>query len=353
MREPTPRRRISELYALGIPAILDDGAVEWVPKLDDDSGEPVMQPVLNESDGQPILDVNNEPMLKPVFVEEPLPPITVWVAKLSDIEMTTAMKKAAQAQAVMTAARKDHASEDWLAIHQEMANMERDVWIGILADHELIDRRQVIEARIAGETILNEEGDEEPNEWAKDGYLEGLRDAWLGGLNAAHAVDVADPEAVRVLSEIERFNKLVDDEYDYERQVEVNIFESLHDDVLLEKVADLMIESEGQSAWADEYKMRCIFLSARQCDGPDPDRPGKCLCRGAGRKHTNFLFDSYEEVMVTDARIRATLFALYNAVMVDVREGKGSRGTAVSSELSKSPAAEETSASSGQTVATA
>lgn len=350
MREVTPRRRLSDLYALGVPLVLDDGAIEWVPKLDD-NGDPVLQPVLNE-DGSPIVD-DNGPMLKPVLVEESLPPITVWVAKLSDIEMTTAMKKAAQAQAVMTAARKNHNSEDWQAIHQEMANMDRDVWVDLLTDNELVGRREITEARIAGETVLNEEGEEEPNEWARDGYLEGLRDAWLDGLNAAYAVDGADVEANRVLSEIERFNKLVDDEFAYERDVERNVFESLSDDILLEKVTDLMIESEGQSAWADEYKLRCIFLSCRQCEGPDPDRPGKCLCRGTGRKHTDFLFESYEEVCVTDGRIRTALFAAYNAVMVDMREGKGSRGTEDSSTPSRSPAAEEISTSSGQTVASA
>lgn len=351
MREPTPRRRISELYSLGIPLTLDDGDTDWVPKFDDNN-EPVMRPILNEIN-DPVLDEDGTPMLKQVFEEIALPPVHVWVAKLSDIEMTTAMKKAAQAQSVMIAARKDHDSTDWQAIRQEMANMDRDVWIGILADVELLGRREIIEARIAGEPILNDDGEEEPNEWAQDGYLEGLREAWLGGLNAEFAIDVAHPEAARVFAEIERFNKIVDDELEYERTCEVDIFEALGDDMLLDKVSDQMIESEGQSAWSDEYKLRAVFLASRQCDGPDPDRPGKCLCRGSGRKHTDFLFESYEEVASTDKKVRDLLFAAYNMAMVDVREGKGSRETAPSSAPSKSPAAEGTSASSGPTVATA
>lgn len=336
MREPTRRRSASDLYALGVPLVLDDGATEWLPQLDDEDN-----PVIGE-DGQEVL------------VEEPLPPITLWVAKLSDIEMTTAMKKAARAQATVMAGRKSHDSDDWLAIHAEMGNLDRETWLGILVGHEMENRRELIEARIAGETIANADGEDEPNEWGKDNYLEGLRDAWLDGLNATYAVDPGDPDAQHVLAEIERFNAVVDKELEFETEIEKGVLESLSDDFLLEKVTDLMIEAEGQSAWADEYRLWIIALAARDCEGPDPRRPGLCLCRGQNRKHTELHFkDGIEEVRVTDGQIRTTIYVAWNAVMVDVREGKELRAAPSSSQRSGSPGTEATSDSSGLADATA
>lgn len=352
MRESTRRRTASDLYSLGMPLKLDDGGTDWVPEVDTE-GNPVLVPILDDETGDPILGDDGEPLMDEVLIEVDLPPITLWVAKLSDLEMTTAMKKAARAQAVVMASRKDHDSEEWQTTHALMAALDRETWIETLVDAEMRDRRELIEARVAGETIVDSDGDEQPNEWAKDGYLEGLRDAWLDGLNATYAADPGDPDALQVLREIERFNDLVDGELVYDREVEVAILEGLTDETLLERVTDLMTETEGQAAWGDEYRLWCIALSARDCDGPHPKVPGRCLCKGSRRKHTELHFkDGYDEVAVTDGRVRTAIYAAFNAVMVDVREGKGSRANRTSLQQFDSPGAEATSTSSGLADAT-
>lgn len=346
MREPTRRRTASELYTLGVPLKIDDGATDWVPELDEHD-QPVMEPVLDEHD-QPMLDEHDQPVMQERLVEIALPPITLWVAKLGDLEMTTAMKKAARSQAVVMAARKDHDSEDWQSTYALMSALDRETWLSTLVDREMLDRWDLIGARVAGETITDSDGVEQPNEWAKDGYLDGLRDAWLDGLNATYAADPGDPEASRVYAEIERFTKLVDEEFAYERDVEVNVHETLSDEELLEKITDLMTETEGQSVWGDEYRLWCIALSARDCEGPDPRRIGRCLCKGSRRKHTELHFkDGYDEVAVTDGRVRTIIYAAFHAVMVDIREGKESRVSRASLPQFDLPAAEATLTSSG------
>lgn len=325
------RRRASDLYSRGTALVIEDGATDWQPKLDDDTGEPVL-----DDQG------------RPTFEEVALPPVTLWVAKLSDLEMDTAMRHAARAQAVNEAAKRDPASENWQSMRAAMGSLDRSTWIALLIEKAMLGRREMIEARLAGAEVPDPNtGEDKPSEWARNGYLEGLFEAWRDQLQAEFAVDPTHPEAMKVLSEIERFNKQVDEDLELELEVEKQIHESWTDDVLLDSVTELMIDSEGASAWADEYKIWIVALCARDCEGPDPDRQGKCLCRGGRANHTEYHFKGgVDEVRTTDGRVRELIYQTFNRVTVEPMEGKGLPAKPASSAQSASPAATAASSTS-------
>lgn len=326
------RRRLSDLNSLGRPVVFDDGAFQLVPQLDDDGNE--------------VLGDNGFPVL----VREDEPPVTVWVAKLNSYLLSDALKKAAQRQAVTLSGSQDHDSETWQAMFAEASDLGRDVAIEMLVDIEMLGRRDAVEARIAATTEVDEEkGEEVPGKWAKDGYLEGLHDAWVGGLKAEHAVDPNHPEAARVFGEIAKFNAEVDQAFTEEYELEKELLQAASDERIIEKLTDYLVRSESQDAWSVEYRRRVVLAATRTCSGPvdDPRRPDECRCVGKARHHRNRYFESYEEVVDTDDEIVEALYDTWNQVMVDVRSGKGLRATLSSSPPSESPAREETSTSSG------
>lgn len=336
------RRRASDLYSLGRPLELDDGALDYVVRME--NGEIVME------NGEPVVD------------EVLLPPVTLWVAKLSDLEMGEAFKHAARAQSVAMAAARDPESEQYTNMAASVAGMERDSLIDILVDRDypeleswddsgaVPEKYAAVEARVHGEPDIDTEtGDEIPNEWAKEDYLEGLREAWWGGLDRAYAADPNDYEAKRTLDEITRFNDEVEHEYGEARKDARAELDQFTDTRLVDDVVDLLASIDGQAAWQEEYQVRVVFLATRNCDGPDPDDPThrRCKCRGTGRKHADFHFQSIDEVRSTDGRVRIPIYLAWNQLMVSPREGKGLRAIRASSLAPASPATEEVTETSG------
>lgn len=322
------RRKAGDLYQRGRPIEIDDGATDWFEELDEND-----QPVLG-ADGEPI------------YTEQPLPPVVLFVAKLSDIEMNRASKHAAQAQAVTMAGKRDRDSDNWKAYAANLSDVKRDDLITTLVDKEMVGRQDIVEARLANETTIDEQGEEVPGKWAKDGYLEGLYAAWHETYKAIFAVNPDDPDALRILKEIGYFNDEVDKALKYEAEVERQVFSAWDDETLLAAVIDMLIAGEATEAWLEEYKRRVIFQSARDCEGPDPKRQGKCKCRGARARHLDLHFDDFVEVERLDTKVRDLIYNTFNDVQVDPQEGKGWPAKPASLEQSDLPDALVDSASS-------
>lgn len=333
------RRKAGDLYVRGVPLALDDGETDWVEETDDDDNI-VM---IDVTDAQ-----GNVVGQKPKFIEVPMPPVTMWVAKLSNPEMTTAMKFASQAKSVALAGKLDHDSQTWKALRGTLADLDRSAWEGLIIEDAMRGRVEAIEARLQHATVMDENGEEKPGKWAKDNYLEGLFTAWVERYQSAHAQDPKDKDALRILSEIDAFNTEVRTELEYELEVEKQNLRPWSNDVVLDRATELLIEGEGIEAWNDEYVKRIVFLAARDCEGPDPDRPGKCLCRGSRAKHTEPHFDTFEDVEAMDEGVRRGIYDAYCIVQVDPAEGKGSPARPASSTLSELFAAVVDSASSSQ-----
>lgn len=332
---PQRRRTLGELYKIGRPFKIDDGATEWVNVLDEN------QAIVRDANGEPVLN------------EVPLGPVEVWLHKLTDIEMSTVFRNAGAAMSRVIAGRRSRDSDDWHAIRSDVTlTFSRDECIEQLTDNEMTGKRALLEDKVKGFTHPGPDGEDELGEWGKDGYADGLLEAWHKGLKGIHALKPEDPEANRVLSEIERFNAEVDEEWKYEVEQERAVFEARSDEDLIDQLTDLLVDRMGKIAWVDEYNINVLFLATRKCEGVDPDNKTKCLCRGSNRKHEEFHFGSIEEARGVDKDIRDKMIEAYESFVVDVISGKGSPGNPASSTVSASPAA-AASDSSGPTAADA
>lgn len=325
------RRRPSELYAVGRPIIVDDLGIEEVPKLGPDR-----KPLRDEAGAI-------------LYEEVDLPPFTAWVQKLSDIEISDALQYTQRGQAIAMAPYHDPDSDESQAVRAEIGTMARADLVLILTEREVNTKRQAVEARVIGEMVVDHTGEEVPGKWGKDDYIYSLRDAWESELKLEYALDEDHPEANRVLDEINTFNELVDAELDPARDIERAVYESWTEDALRDHLFNVMVEMTVTAVANDRYDLACLWLATRVCEGPDPEDPKRCLCRGSGRKHTKKSFDGIDEVRSTDGRVRSAIGAAYRKVVIDSLQGKGSRATRSSSTQSGPPADSEGSASSSPT----
>lgn len=319
-------RKASDLLVRGRPIVLSDEDVDYEKRIGD-GGEPE-----HDESGAVIWD------------RVVLPPVTVWIAKLNSLEMDEARKHASRFRAIEMARLTDANGVDWQATYDQVAEMSREEIVQLLTDREMLGRRPVITARVLGELITGEEGDEEENEWAKDGYIEGL---WAEMRASQERGE--EPETDRIKAELDRFNEIVNEELKDEEDTQYAVFDSLGDEALLEKGATMMLEFEAGSRAQSEYELACIYFATRNCAGPDLDDPRqrKCLCRGANKKHLDRHFESVDEVRGSDDEVRLTLLSTFEKIVVDPDEGKDLRANPVSSTQSESPAPEAISTSSG------
>lgn len=251
-------------------------------------------------------------------------PIIVWLRKLSPIEHEKALRRANSAR-VITMSQKDHPeSEEFQSLLLDVAVLSREQKIASVIAEDVMKRRQARESEL--------EFDEE-EEWSKDGYLKGLKDAWDDGMSQRYAEDPEDPEAKKVFEELKRFNSTVDELMEQEEEVMAREFETNSDEDLNIKMAKKLVELEADSAWLREFRRCEIWLSVRTQD----------------RK--SYYFENREEVDELSIEIVNRLIEEYQGMITDPTVGKGLQAPQASSESYELPAPEETSAPSGQLVA--
>lgn len=231
--------------------------------------------------------------------------VSVYVKKLNPVDHETTVRKAnARRARVLSMARVPKDSE------------ERDVYMNQLFDIAP-DRASMIEF-LAGEHIgrcyASKEAELAADEqWSKDEYIQGLRDAWTGGLFQVYLAgapedefedDTEYKEAVRVKEELERFQEALSKELELERADFKSFLDDDNDEELIEAAINRIIESQADLEWLTEYKKCEVWLGVR-----DP-------------KTKNRYFAERHMVDEIATPVLGQLIRAYAELNVDVVEGK-------------------------------
>lgn len=256
--------------------------------------------------------------------------ITVWVQKLNPVEHEKAFRRANAARARYMTFRQHRESDDFLAILNEVMDMEEEDLIEFCVTDEMAKRIGAIESRVA-----------EENGWNKEDYLQGLLDAWNGdeeaGVKALSDVfDAGSPEdddedykeAKRVYDELERFSNEVEHENEKERNDLRASFASKELSQLQDVLIDKMFKLQADLAWTIEYQKSRIWLGVREPDN-----------------HKKLYFLSRDEVDELDQEVLSMLIEGYTNMETSGEEGKDSPPSQDSSEQSDSPEPQETGVS--------
>lgn len=258
-------------------------------------------------------------------------PIVVYMRKLSDADEEAAERRAAAARARVMSAQHDRDSDVYQAFYSDAIDFDREVLVEFVISERLGKRRLSIESELE----LGED-----SEWAKDGLVQALHDAWTGleegdGLQLAY-LDSEDPRhdaAVRTFQEMKRFRDEVDEALaPYHRDL-LTSYEQVSDDDLLHEVVKAFFSTAGERAWLAELEKCFVWLGAYRVV--------------EGQKSRERYFVSRMEVEHLDNDMRDRLLRAYKEMSVDVLEGKGSPAAPASSRGSASPAGPATAPASG------
>jgi hypothetical protein len=254
--------------------------------------------------------------------------VAVWLQKLNPLEHEKAIRKAGAAKARGLMVRNDPDSEGW---QEAYADVE-----------DLGPREEIIEYLIVEDVAKTQESAEAElaftDEWSKEDYLQGLRDAWEDPerpLKDTYAQDPEDPEARRVFLELKRFADTVTSRVEPEMGRLRRDYQDVPDETLRRKATERFIELRAGLAWLREYRYCEIWLATR-----DPDN------------HDAYYFPDREAVDRLSPQVYRTLVGAYQELTVEPMEGKGSEPTRSSSPPSEPPNGEATSESSGLTAVT-
>lgn len=257
-------------------------------------------------------------------------PIKVWVNKLNEIDRESVLRRANAAKARFMIDSDNEESEQFSAMYAESRdiNSRHELILFIVSDDVNAARRRV-ESQIAG--------DEET--WSKEGYLQGLVDAWIGdetnpGLAATIQEDPKDPEALRVSDELDRFEQEVRRRVDAETHTLVKDWEDVDIDILRRKATHLLLDLKSSEEFVREFQRQQIFYSIREPND-----------------HRKRYFTTITEVDDLDEDLRKYLVEQYESLVVPPDEGKDSPPLADSSNSSEAP--EEAPETSGLVAASA
>ncbi len=246
-------------------------------------------------------------------------PVTVYLRKLNAVDQETAIRKANSARARVHATGRDPDSDEYGELLSQAIDIgTREDLITYVIQGRLTDFLVAKEAELAAE-----------EEWSKDGYLDGLREAWDDALQERYHVDPEDSEARHVFGELQRFSEqvkpFVEDEETSLRSMYVE--KSLSE--LREIVAQELITISADIAWVREYRKCELWLATRDVD-----------------RHSRY-FESRQDVDDLPTEVVQRLTEEFQSLNVSAPEGKDSRATDDSSVSSEPPEQVEITPNSG------
>jgi hypothetical protein len=260
-------------------------------------------------------------------------PVTVWLQKLSPVETASALRRANAARARVKSVKAHPDSDEYMDLWLEVLSWETREE---LVEYLLAEPQANIEERVEAEMAFEDE-------WADENYLQGLRDAWESGGQAAYIVDPEGPEGVeaaRVLAELTRFAEAAAARCAPEVAQARAQLEALSTEELQERAMDRVIRYRASSAWLTEMHLCEVFYGTHDAV-PDAKQPGKWVAL-PGRYWTKRAdFDRAPN------EVLGPLLVKYAEVSVDVIEGKDSEETPTSSPSSGPPSGPATGDSSG------
>lgn len=245
--------------------------------------------------------------------------ITVWLQKMNLTEMELTRRKADAARARVLALRSQPDSDTYLAAAGDaFESTDVEYLVGQLLLPEAAKRRQVRESEVAF-----------ADEWSKDNYLQGLRDAWLDHLSDTFVTDPNDPEANRVFDELKRYQAAVDSRMEADLVDEREELMSLEVEELQRRLAEENLKNAADMAWMAEFQRCTVWYGVRTLE-----------------KRTRY-FDARSDVDELQKETFLELERALQALAVDPLEGKDSAETPSSSASSEALGEVETALPSG------
>lgn len=247
-------------------------------------------------------------------------PVVVWMQKLNPVELNSVMRSANAARARVRSVRADKTSDEYMAL-----------WLDVL-DWE--DKAGLIEYLIAEQIMRIQERCEAQleaeEEWSKDNYLQGLRDAWETGLSERHVLEPDDAEATRVLAELTRFATAAEEMGADDIALARAEMEAQPMEALQEQAMDRVIAYRSNASWLEEFHRAELLYGIRETSN-----------------HKTRYFTDRTQLDLLSGAVLGQLFAEYATLSLDVTEGKDSEETPTSSDSSEQSPQVETGVSSG------
>lgn len=245
--------------------------------------------------------------------------VVVWVNKLNPVDQEAAVRNANAARARVLAGKKDPENQERLSIESELLEQSKDELVDFLAADALSNRQDALVAELAAE-----------QEWQDKSYLQGLLDAWEGGLEDRYNRDPEDEEAKSVFEEMDRWQKILDARLEGEKERLLADFGQRPEDALRQQVLERLIQVQADMAWLSEYHLSEVLFAVRE-----PDH------------HKKKYFNNRSEVEDLSQEVMRALYEGYHDLSIDPTEGKDSPGTPASSPSSDLSTEGETSQPSG------
>lgn len=236
-------------------------------------------------------------------------PFMAWVRKMTPADAEIGyLKASARRASIMAMEKEDPPSDLYLTLKGETDALNRQSLILWVAAGEMAERRFLIEAEVAG-----------GEEWSKDRYLISLQER-LSDEDFVQKIEVnsEDPEVIRIIAEIERYEAMVVAEVAEVEKTVMADLEDLPDDELRKRVLTSMITAHADAAWLAEFQ-RCQIW----------------LCTYEGDDHSKRLFNSRTEVDEYQAELTNILKETIDRIHVGDAEGKDSEQTPDSSQPSE------------------
>jgi preprotein translocase subunit Sss1 len=267
--------------------------------------------------------------------DTPSKKIKVWLQKPNDVDQAKAAKKAGAAQARVLAVLRDPTSDEYLDFVGQAMDMEKEAIVDKILEKERTRVSLAEESKLAN-----------ADEWADDGYLQGLRDSFRDGLQKEYLANPTDEtsEAFRVYSELIRFQKEVNAAIDADMadRHAAKMREPLED--LQDEVVAVLVKDAGMQAFLDEFRRCEVWLGTRVCTHQDHKTP---------TFHRELYFESRAAVDDLQQLAFLQLSLGIQNITVDGLEGKDSEETPDSSSSSGSPEEQDPGVSSGLVAAPA
>lgn len=192
--------------------------------------------------------------------KNPENPVKVYVRKLTPTQSEVAMRKASAARAMRGRVMEfpDDNEEKILLFErvEDMGGVEE--WIGHLVARDIFDIRAKIEQELS-----------EEEEWAQEGYLQSLYDAWNDGLLKEFAEkdeSERSEECTRVWNELRRFADQIEAAVEPARAKLVREYESEPAIVLRNKVAESLLSADKQVEWLRVYRLHQMLFGVQTPD---------------------------------------------------------------------------------------
>lgn len=243
--------------------------------------------------------------------------ITIWMQKLNAVENEKAVRIANAERARVILAQEDVTADAYAEVWGQVETYDFEAAVDFILRPQFVALAQKIEARLMTE---------EP--WSKDGFIQGIFDAWEAGLKDDY-IKQENPgdneDAQRAFDKLQEFRDIVNHELEQEQEnLRSNMLDSLDHAEAKDQLAVMLFEMAADMAWMDAFQKAQVLFS--------------CRIMAEDGSHREYLFEtaaakelpvagSIKEIDELQDTTRLILFASFRSMTVEVTVGKDSQET--------------------------